>query len=189
MGYVSQCPSKLVRNALQSARKQSYFQNICDHFVKSRWVKYLDDSSDVKVVERFFAAADYKYNINGEIPAIISMDGVIYIVTIKAVVTEEFQKIKKRGGIRKDIVENMVYGWLVEISDGLLIYEDRNSGEYSVFHIKQHLPIIESIKRKCYMMFNSVKAATIPDRPYDNSINKECKSCAFESDCWEEGKL
>jgi hypothetical protein len=131
--------------------------------------------------------ADCNFNIMGHVDAIINVSDINAVCQIKPVCEEDFIKVKDKGAFKKHVIETLVYMWLAELNDGILIYDNQNNNEYLVFHIEPYPAIIKSVKEKCFDLIKKRTIEQIPDRPY-KEVSKECLECQFSKKCWKENK-
>jgi CRISPR/Cas system-associated exonuclease Cas4 (RecB family) len=184
-----ECPRRLFYKTTSSyVSSASYFENQTQHFTITKWISYLDRCRGVRVVEKNVCSADGNYHIHGYLPAVIEFQHLMAGVLVKGVNNEQFSEIKKKGVVKKDVVELMIYLWLLEIQDGLLIYDDLGNQDYRIFHVVGYKPIIESVKRKCLEIISCQKEGRPPSRPY-RSKTRECKQCEFLRMCWKESDV
>lgn len=148
-------------------------------------------SAGIKVVkarssdsEENIVVSDYNYNIVGELDCVITINEKLLATKIYSVDKETFEDIKTRGASRKNVIAIMVYMWMIELNDGLLVYENSDDYTCESFHITPHKPIIKSVVQKCKKISDSIMGGTIPDRSYDEKTSIECGSCEFLLKCW-----
>jgi hypothetical protein len=166
----------------------SYMERQTNNAVKAKWLSLFDACPSIKVLEKNLVVADSKFNVTGSIDVILSIDE-IYVTQIKPVSDSEFKKISKNGVSRKDVIEFIIYLWLSEIKNGMMIYDNKNNGGYLIFHVQPYTPIIKSVKAKCSNLMQHKLAEQLPKRPYKNLSSQECSTCEFRIKCWEkEGK-
>ena len=184
---ITQCDRKLYYKSTNSDYLKKYidiFQNINNIFLKNKWVQIIKKINGVNVIDYNLDFSDSNYNLTGKIDIILSFENKKYIVNIFGVNKNEFENIIKNGAIRKDIVECVVNMWLSEVQNGLLLYENKENGEYEVFEIINYNLIINGIKTKAIKLFNNIIENIVPDRPYKNNNNEECNCCYFKKKCW-----
>ena len=143
--------------------------------VKNKWIVFLENSIKIKVIEKNIVVSDCNYNITGAIDCIIKKGNAEFVVLIKNHDGEPK---------RKDIIELMIYLWLVEKTHGILIYDSNISDKYNLYHIKIFPSIIVTITNKCKKIIERKMKGEIPDRPYKNAKSSECLECEFNVKCW-----
>ncbi len=79
----------------------------------------------------------------------------------------------------------MINMWLSEIQNAILLYENKDTGDFSAYHVIPYVQIIEACKRKCLKMVGLKMKGELPERPYKNNEEKECQICEFQKKCWE----
>jgi len=188
---LAMCPRRLIY--LSNGKKHdfyrnTYFEDNNRQFLCRKWISYLEKSSKIKVLKKEESIADANCNLAGKLDAVINMGGHIFSVKFKFVNSLDFSKVTKDKPFKRDIIESMTYSWLAETEGGLLIYENNDTQDYLVFHVKNYKPIIQSIKEKCVDLYGYKVKGVIPVRAYKNKISKECKQCEFKVSCWKEGE-
>ena len=78
----------------------------------------------------------------------------------------------------------MLKMWLVEISHGIILYENRETNEICLYHVTPHPQLLESAKKKCQSLQLFKMQGVRPKRAYKNDKEKECLSCEFKITCW-----
>jgi len=168
--------------------KLSYKDSQIEMAVKGKWLQIFNDCIQIRLAEKNVVVADSKYHIAGSINAVIDMNNTLFATQIKPVCEQDFNNIKQKGACKKDVVELMVYMWLLEIKDGLIVYDNNNNGDYEVYHIEPYIPIIKAIKLKCGNMVRNKMEESLPERSYKDSSSAECNSCEFINQCWDKDK-
>lgn len=183
---LTECPRRLLYRIVGASHSTSvsYIKNQHKLAIKNKWINILKGCKKINFQQENAVVADAKYNITGKIDAIISFDLDIYVTQIKSVSNEDFINIKEKGALKKDVVESIIYLWLLEAKDGLVIY-DNNNGDHEIFHIEPYQPIIKSVRSKCQEMMRNKMEGSLPERPYKDSSSSECGFCEFVGTCWE----
>jgi len=187
-GSLTQCPRRIIYRTFSKDKKfpeETDKIRISHINTKSKWVDILARNDRVTLIDRDLKAADCNYNVVGKIDAVLKIRETKLIFMVKPVNQTQFKEILSKGPPRKDIVETMVNMWLVEISHGLLFYED-SDGELDYYHITPCLPIIDEVKRKCRLLLRHKVMGSIPARPYNDPNTTECNSCSYKHSCWSE---
>lgn len=157
-------------------------------YAKVRWLDILKDTKGVKILDRWVTASDCNYNIVTKIDCVIEvsdMDDLQSVVYVKSLKEEDFADVKKNGAKRKDIVRVMADMWLVEVSNGVIIYENRSNLDFVIYRVIPQNEIINSVKAKTKSLYDHKLNSTIPSRPYKTCSAKECQECEFFTHCWE----
>ena len=186
---ITECPRRLIYRSLRHDQDFPYFDYVnfsTQSFVAQKWIDYFDKSKKIVLKASKYYVSDCKFNIGGLVDAVISVKDEIIVVKIRSVNDEDFQKIQKKGALKKDVIASIVQLWLMEIEDGLLIYENKNDQRYEIFHVEQHKPILESVKQKCMSLYKNLAIGQVPCRPYKTKNSKECGLCEFQTSCWKE---
>lgn len=186
----TQCPRRLVYRAFGNNPDQnsgvSYLDKTNDNFLRAKWVEILGRCRKIKVLEESATVSDGNFNITDIIDFVANIDGIINAVKIYGVDNKDFLKIQKDGAFKKHVIELMIQIWLLEIKDGLLIYENKNDQSYTMFHIEPYQPIISSVKKKYLGLMEHKIQGTLPEKPYKTKTSKECERCEFIKTCWGE---
>lgn len=184
--HLTECPRRIIYRANGCVPETSlpYLNIVNELFNRKKWLEYLSKCKSIKIIDKNLVTADCHYNISGNADAILSMDGNNYVIKIQAVSDDEFNQINKKGAFKRHVIELMVYMWLTELQDGLLLYENQNTNKYTVFHIKPYDPIIKSVTKKCTDLMEDKIQGNIPNRPYKTKDSSECGLCEFSKQCW-----
>jgi len=184
----TQCPRRLVYRVFGNSPDQnsgvSYLERTNDNFLKAKWVEILGRCRKIKVLKESITVADGNFNITDIIDFVVNIDGFINAVKIYGVDNKDFSKIQKDGAFKKHVIELMIQIWLLEVKDGLLVYENKNDQSYTMFHIKPYQPIISSVKKKYLGLMEHKMRGTLPEKPYKTKTSKECARCDFIKTCW-----
>jgi hypothetical protein len=189
--HVTECPRRMIyrANGCMTENSISYPSIYNDLFAKKKWMEYFSKCKPIKIVDKNIVAADCHYNVSGNVDAILNMGDCLYVAKIQPVGQEDFSQINKKGAFKKHVVEVIVYIWLTELRDGLLLYENKNNNDYTIFHVKLYEPIIKSVTKKCLELMENKIQGIIPARPYKTKESNECMSCEFLKRCWEDKKV
>ena len=183
--HLTECPRRIIYRA-QGCNPESfsYLNTMGELFARKKWLEYLGKCKSIKVVDKNIVAADCHYNISGNVDAVLNIGDCNYVAKIQPVNNSDFKQIEEKGAIKKHVVELIVYMWLTELRDGLLLYENQNTYKYTVFHVKPYAPVIKSVIKKCSGLMESKIQGVIPVRPYKTKDANECKVCEFSKKCW-----
>jgi hypothetical protein len=161
-------------------------ENTSRLFAKKKWLEFLNKFSDLRIIDRNVTVADCHYNVSGNIDIILNIGGKIFITKIQPVNHDDFAQVKEKGAFKKHVIEMIVYMWLSETNDGLLLYDNQNTNCYRIFHIKGYSPVIKSVMKKCLELLEYKIQGRIPNRPYKSTGVEECNLCEFKKECWRE---
>ena len=183
---LTECPRRIMYrcSGVDHSSPTSYLDIQTSIAAKKKWSNILDNCKELKVLEENVVAADYEFNITGNVDIVLRMDEEIYETQIKSIDSETFSRVQQKGALKKDVVETLVYIWLTEIENGLLIYDNKNDGGFLLFHVTPYQPIIKSVKAKCEKLTMQKVEGGLPERPYESGTSNECKVCEFLSMCW-----
>jgi hypothetical protein len=181
--HLTECPRRIIYRTTLNNVGQTYGDNYIENEFKFR-VSRIIRQSGIKVLSDNLSLSDCNYNIVGNLDYVIQLECGSTATKFYSVDDETFQNVLKKGAIRKDVVEVMVYMWLVELNSGLMVYENKNNNQITSFHIKPYKPIIKSVINKCKILLEHEFKGTKPDRPYNKRTSNECKQCEFVTECW-----
>ena len=185
---ITECPRRIIYRSrgTKVEENSSFQQEIIRDNAKLKWISILASLSGIKIKEKDLVVADCNYNLTGTVDAVLQIEDAKYILLVKTLSQEEYTKVNKDGAIKKHIIELMMLMWLIEIKDGILLYENKNTQDVNIFHILPYKAIITSAKNKCLKLLGNQLKGTIPIRPYDSKDNRECMVCEYQSICWEQ---
>jgi len=184
---ITECGRRMIYRSIGTPHRKSHVSYIDDLTYKStvnRWLDILIHCLNIRVLGKDIVTADSKYNITANVNALISFNNDVYVTQIKPVSNNDFNKILKTGALKKDVVEITIYLWLMELTDGLLLYSNNESNDFTVIHVEPYTPIITAIKSKCETMMRNKINGALPERPYKDESSPECKCCEFKNECW-----
>lgn len=150
---------------------------------KNKWNSFFSKSIKISLIDKDVVVADCNYNLKGKIDGVLKIGNANFAVMVKALSNNDFINAEKRA-FRKDVIETMVNMWILEINDGIVIYENKDTNKFSLYHILPFVQLIEACKKKCLSMLNFKMKGEFPDRPYKNNDSKECLICEFKTKCW-----
>lgn len=183
--YLTECDRRILYRSRGEKTEDKLPIGIDDgESLKNKWSNFFEKSIKINMIRKAFLVADCNYNIAGDIDNVVKIGDVFFVVMIKDLPSKDFNRAENKA-FRKDVVETMINMWLSEIQNGILIYEDRNTGIFSVYHIVPYVQIIEACKKKCLKMVAFKMKGGLPERPYKNNDEKECAMCEFKKVCWE----
>ena len=184
--HITECTRRIIyrANGVNQEKNPSYLLMQDELFSRKKWFEYFEKSRFVKVIDKNIITADCHYNISGNADIILKIIDSIYVVKIQPLSCEDFARVQKEGAFKRHVIETMIYVWLLEIHDGLLLYENKNTNDYVVFHVQEYAPIIKSVMKKCTELMENKIQGTIPSRPYKTKESVECCKCEFNQQCW-----
>ena len=184
---ITECPRRLVYRSTgvnTSCSSETFFREQSNSYRRLKWQYFFSKCKSIRLLKENLLVADCNYNITSIVDAILSMDEELYVVKIEPLDNSSYNKVKQSGAFKKHVVEIMVNMWLAEINAGLLLYENKDNDEFDVYHIEPYKPIIQSIGKKCSMMFDCKVSGKLPEKPYKERNSNECNACEFADKCW-----
>lgn len=181
---ITECPRRLIyKTQIHSDNKNEFLNDMDIVFSRKKWIDFFQKTKVAQVLRDEFIAADCHYNISGTVDAVLKINGNIYVTKIYSICNSDFIKMRENGAFKKDVIEVITYMWLTETKGGILLYENRDNNEYSIFHVDFYVPIINSIKKKCLDLIEHKINGKVPERPYDSNESNECIICEFKEKC------
>ena len=153
-------------------------------YVKLKWVDLLSKCDGITIVKSNFIAADSNYNVHADIDAIIKIKGKVFVLLVDSMDEEKYKLYKKTGGSRSQISHIIASMWLTELSEGIILCENKITNQYFLSYVKLHNSILNAVKHKSQSMLTDKILQKIPDRPYKDDTAKECQICEYKSECW-----
>jgi len=148
----------------------------------------LEKATVLDVAEQEITASDPP--IRGFLDAKITVEDKEFVVEIKTTSQESW--VFRRASMKPvdyHRLQLLIYMWILEIEDGLFIYQNRNTLE------QLYIPITMNEDNKKFLedsleWLRSVRKAyddrTLPRRPFKEGRNKTvCPQCPFYNYCWE----
>lgn len=184
--HLTECPRRIIYRTTSVVKtKTDLTSNTLDELDSHYFFNSIIRSSGTKIISENISASDCNYNIVGKLDYVLNLNGETFATKFYVVGDDDFRNVLKKGAVRKDVIEIMVYMWMVELNNGLIFYWNRSDNQITSFHIKPFKPIIKSVVDKCKFLLEYELKGTMPDRTYKTRSSNECKQCEFESVCWE----
>lgn len=122
---------------------------------------------------------------------IVEFDGAEAVGEFKTIKTEGYEGIKNTlRGLPYHMVQILIYMHVLDLPDGFLIYENKNTNEFLVIPIEMNERNREYVNYIFQWMtetYGAFEAGTMPTRPFNKS-SKECKYCPIKEACWSEDR-
>ena len=184
---ITECPRRIIYRARGTKVDQnySYVEETAREYIKNKWIAFFDSLNGIKIADRDIVAADCNYNLTGKIDAILKINDCLFVLLIKSLSEKDYSKVNEDGAIKRHVIEIMLLMWLSEVKHGILLYENKNTQDYNIFHVLPYKAIITSAKNKCLKLLGNQMKGTIPPRFYDDDSARECTICEYKSVCWE----
>lgn len=182
--HVTQCDRRIVYRMTGCASDDDKLvKNLNESAIKAHFVDFLDKKTSIFVLEKSYDFADSRYNMLGNVDALLKMKEFVSALRI-VVLYDEIEVVRGKGAFRKDIVDTMLLSWLAQTDHGFLIYIDVITHSISALHVTLFRPVIDSACDKCAKMTQYKIRGGIPERPYKNKNNRECRCCEYCHICW-----
>lgn len=177
---ISNCLRSLAYKSIKLNKNNLSIEKHHNKFVIEKWcnlLKYYVKAKNIYL-------SDCNYNLVGNGDIMIEIDYHNILLKIQSVNNNDFKYVLTKGAFKKDVLELMINEWLVEVDEGLLIYENRDDLKFEVFQVYLFTQIIESVKSKCKDLMECKIRGELPPRPYKKNNGKECKNCDYSEECW-----
>lgn len=94
----------------------------------------------------------------------------------------DYESVKnhKKAHIRGYLAQLMVYLFLKEKDNGILLFRDKNSGRYKQVNVSLDYAVVEEVLKKFEAVNKHIADKTLPDKIQDLTI---CKTCPFRAHC------
>lgn len=152
----------------------------------NRWSGIFCNDENVNILQSDVEVSDIHYNVSGKVDLVLHFENFNKnsICMIRCVNGKDFQDIVEKGPFKKDVITDMVYMWLSEIPNAIMIYENMDEEKFEIFNIVPYNPIIQAARTKFKELMTYKINGKLKDRPYKDQNNRECLSCEFKSLCW-----
>lgn len=153
-----------------------------------------DDRSigDILVYEEI-QVENEEYNFKGHVDGIVELErgnpATRYVVDFKTSKQEKFQFIKTAS--RKPdpvyVTQINIYMWLLDIDQGIIFYEEKNTHECLEFLVPKDRFLIEDIKKDALGILDFIKHKKIPKvKSNYNKTKYPCAYCGYKDFCFKE---
>src|SRR3990167_7776786 len=94
----------------------------------------------------------------------------------------DYESVKKhkKAHIRGYLAQLMVYLFLKEKPEGILLFRDKSSGRYKQINVPLDYQLVEETLKKFELVNKHIRENTLPERIADLTI---CKTCPFRALC------
>tara|TARA_R110000824_G_scaffold12226_7_gene53606 strand:- start:33842 stop:34522 length:681 start_codon:yes stop_codon:yes gene_type:complete len=181
---LTQCSRRILYRIAASSFKDDIFEEDTQRQIKRKWLKFLEDGNIAKLLDIHIEPADAQYRIVGNVDAILEIEEKLVVFMAKGLSPDDFDNLKSSNPPRSDTVEIMVNMWLTEVESGILLYDNKLTNEFSIYHVSPYQPIIDAVCKKCDDLADLKIAGILPKQPYKDPNNKECSICEFNKTCW-----
>jgi CRISPR-associated protein Cas4 len=145
-------------------------QRLMANFYGIPQIKVVASEVDIPSKELFHGRAD----------AIISVNGKMYVVDIKSSNDFKFQKLKEPEPSHQYQVQ--LYMHYFKISQGILLYENKNTQDLKEFELKYDPGLCKKIINNFETLKYQIENETPPPKP-TNLEPWECEYCDFKEEC------
>jgi hypothetical protein len=162
--------------------------NIYQKSFRNKWFETLELIEDVKILGKDIVVGNDKYCLKSTIDAILQIKSLATVFMARSLSSSDFQLsfslISKPR--RAHIIELMMNMWMVEIPHGLILYENRDTLDITLFHVVPEMSLIRAYCDKCKHIADAkIGFSKDVKRAYLDRDNDECGSCEYSNKCWE----
>ena len=150
-------------------------------YIVKKWVDILSTVKYFQFVEKEVVVADHNYNLTSIVDIVGKIDDFKVILMVREVTKDT---LSSNNAKRFDVVELLTQMWLIEVNDGLLVYEDMIDRKINIFHILPNVSVLNAVKEKMLYLVNCKLTGTMPEQKYETPDTNECKECCFADNCW-----
>ncbi len=129
--------------------------------------------------------------IYGFIDAIVEWNGRKWVVEFKTSKTKWFSY--RRQQLKPPtyhLVQILIYMFVTGIRQGMIVYEDKDTGERTAIAVEwstRYSEYIEKIMSCMKEVYSTVTSGKLPERGFSKSSN-ECKGCPVKAICWKDDR-
>lgn len=158
-------------------RRELYDRN----FLIKKWSFIIRKLSGIEVLEEFYEVSDHNYNYTSTVDIVAKINDCNVVIMIQEVDNDLFNR---KNVLRHHVLQVMSQMWLIEVNDGLILYENKDTKEFTFYHIIPNKSVISAIKAKLKLIFQQKQMGILPERKYTLETSKECQECEFKKICW-----
>lgn len=119
--------------------------------------------------------------IRGHIDGILKVSGDFHVIDYKSMHTNLFSKLQQP--LDKHIIQIQIYLWLLGLTSGFLLYENKDSQKIKIYEVDYNKDLITKIENRLKLLKDIVLNKKLPKRPFDKDSSK-CKTCEYCTICW-----
>jgi len=110
--HITECPRRIIYRCNGTNHKASILSKreaVAEKWVKSEWRELFRTCNSVKMHNDDMSVSDCNCNLVGNLDFVLGVKNTLLATKIYSIDSDTFQKIQKKGAIRKDVIEVMVY--------------------------------------------------------------------------------
>lgn len=148
-------------------------------YVHARYFKLLAEMGLLVAAE--VTPIKYRDLIHGRCDAIITDKFKNYILEIKSISYWSYRNLEKPT--EEHEIQTLIYMYLFNIIDGLILYEDKNSNNCKIFELKLDDLNIKKVEDKLTKLKKLKEQIDKNIEPQCNYDEEKCKYCSFKKEC------
>ena len=151
---------------------------------KDIWITRIGLLDNVSVKGINVEAGDIFHGISGIADMVIRFENKLIDAVVLIYPTNNLVDISKGNPPKKDIMSMLLYMWLLEIKNGLILYYQIDKEDFELIHVIPYNPLINSMKEKLIDKKKKKMMGVLPERAYKEKSAIECTKCEFFNTCW-----
>ena len=185
--HIHECSRRLIHRARgEKPASNSYMSDLGLSCFKNKWLSIFEKIPDINLIASWVDCCDQKRNIVSVVDCIVEFEEIKYCVNFIPMGDKLYKQTKKDGFIKRDVVKITCDMWMTEIYNGIILYENTITGEYSIFRINFVKDVAKEIIKKCDDLLLCFLYDKLPDKIEDRT---QCRVCEFNHKCWDEGVI
>ena len=149
--------SNKIKNIGMSTKEKVRF--IMNDFIRNIWVEKFLQNENFTVQKIGYEICDVSTNFVCFIDAIVRIAEVPFVFLFRYVSKKELEKINQTGILKRDVIDITSCLRLSNTSDGVVVYQHRNS---SSFHVKISDDVYNLIEAKCKKINGFIMRKQVP---------------------------
>jgi len=180
---ISSCNRRILYKVIGSDNdsKEDIKQKFHRKYIVKKWANIFSNINLITIVGSEVVVADNYHNLTDTLDFVIKINDVYAIVMVQ----ERDEKSYSKGVARKHVVHANAQLWLSELQNCFIVYEGKDSKNFSIYHISPSQAIVDFIKEKCVLLNQIKLSGNLPDRKYLKANEDECVFCEFRKRCWD----
>lgn len=151
---------------------------------KDIWISRIGLLDNVKVKGINIEAGDISHGISGIADMVIRFENKLMDSVVLIYPSNNLGNILNGEPPRKDVMTMLMYMWLLEIKNGLILYYSIDNEDFELIHVIPYNPLINSMRDKLMDIQKKKMMGVLPERAHKEKTAIECTGCEFFNTCW-----
>jgi len=153
------------------------------NYIHRKWQRFFLRGSICTVKDLDCTVSSYRYNLSYSPDAIITIDNVRYVVEIKSMRTELYNKSDKHPSAEKQI---RMYMYLLDIKNGIILMENKNDQTYKLQLVEHDEEKVKPYIARLEQIKDHYEGKNMPGRHPEctTELSKKCTDCNMSHVCW-----